>query len=273
MLIHPTLDQLRTLRLDGMAKALEDQLAVGGLEDLRFEDRLALLIERESTERHNRRLRTLLRQAKLRDANACLEDLDWRAPRGLDKSLVLSLAASQWLARHRNVLITGPTGVGKTYLACALAQKACREGFSALYLRLSRLFEDLSLAHADGRYPKLMASLAKCDLLVLDDWGLTPLSDTNRCELLEILEDRHELRSTVVTSQLPVAQWYEAIGHPTLADAILDRLIHNAYHLELRGESMRRRRAESSAAPRSPQEKSSEGAQEAIVAPEQRGPR
>lgn len=260
MLIHPTLDQLQTLRLDGMAKALEEQLATGDLDDLRFEDRLALLLDRESTERHNRRLRTRLRQAKLRDANACIEDLDFRAPRGLDKSLVLSLASGEWIARHRNVLITGPTGVGKTFLGCALAQKACREGYSAIYRRLPRLFDDLRLAHADGRYPKLMATLAKCDLLVLDDWGLTPLTDADRRELLEILEDRHELRSTVVTSQLPVDQWYEAVGHPTLADAILDRLVHNAYRLELRGESMRRRRAAAQATAPSPEDKSSEGA-------------
>lgn len=243
MLIHPTLDQLRSLRLEGMAKALEEQLASQELADLRFEDRLALLLDREAQQRHNRRLRTRLRKAKLRHKNACVEDIDYRAARGLDKRLVLSLAGGDWLTRHRNLLITGPTGAGKTYLACALAQKACRDGFSTLYLRLPRLFEDLRLAHADGRYPKLLASLAKTDLLVLDDWGLAPMHDRDRRELLEILEDRHELRSTLVTSQLPVNQWHEAIGHPTLADAILDRLIHNAYRLELQGESMRRRRA------------------------------
>jgi DNA replication protein DnaC len=243
MLMHPTLDQLRALRLEGMAKAMEEQLASTGLDDMRFEDRLALLIDREAQERHNRRLRTRLRKAKMRHKNACIEDVDYRAVRGLDKSLVLSLATCDWLARHHNLLITGPTGVGKTYLACALAHKACREGYTTLYLRLPRLFEDLRLAHADGRYPKLMAALAKTDLLVLDDWGLAPLSDGDRRELLEILEDRHELRSTMVTSQLPVDQWHDAIGHPTLADAILDRLVHNAYRLELRGDSMRRRRA------------------------------
>ena len=243
MLIHPTLDQLRTLRLEGMAKALEEQLQMSDIEDLRFEDRLALLIDREATERASRRLRTRLRKAKLRQSYACVEDVDFRSRRGLDKNLFLSLASCDWVAQHRNVLLTGPTGVGKTFLACALAQKACREGYKVQYLRMPRLFEELRLAHADGRYPRLMAGLAKTDLIVLDDWGLTPLADADRHELLEILEDRHEMRSTMVTSQLPVDAWYEAIDHPTLADAILDRLVHNAYRLALKGESMRRKKA------------------------------
>ncbi len=243
MLIHPTLDQLRALRLEGMAKALEEQLQMSNIGDLRFEERLALLIDREATERASRRLRTRLRKAKLRQACACVEDVDYRARRGLDKGLFLTLASCDWIAQHRNVLLTGPTGVGKTYLACALAQKACREGYKVQYLRTPRLFEELRLAHADGRYPKLMAGLAKTDLIVLDDWGLAPLADRDRLELLEILEDRHEVRSTMVTSQLPVDAWYEAIDHPTLADAILDRLVHNAYQLALEGESMRRQKA------------------------------
>jgi len=243
MLRHPTLEQLRALRLDGMANAFEEQQQMAEMEDLRFEDRLALLIDREVTERNNRRLQTRLRKAKLRQRNACVEDIDYRTRRGLDKGLFLSLCSCDWIVQHRNVLITGPTGVGKTYLACALAQKACREGHTVQYHRLPRLFEELVLAHADGRYPKLMAGLARTDLLVLDDWGLAPFEDADRRELLEILEDRHELRSTLVTSQLPVDTWYEAIDHPTLADAILDRLIHNAYRLELRGESMRRKKA------------------------------
>ena len=247
MLIHPTLDQLRKLRLEGMAKALEEQLQTSDIDDLSFENRLALLVDREVTERNNRRQQSRLRKAKLRQKNACVEDIDFRTRRGLDKELVLFLGSCEWIAQHRNVLITGSTGVGKTFLACALAQKACREGYTVQYLRLSRLLEDLALAHADGRYPKLMTSLARTDLLVLDDWGLAPLSDADRRELLEILEDRHELRSTLVTSQLPVDTWHEAIDHPTLADAILDRLVHNAYRVALSGESMRRRKAKAAA--------------------------
>ncbi len=243
MLIHPTLDQLRAMRLEGMAKALEEQLQMSDIGDLNFEARLGLLIDREATERASRRLRTRLRQAKLRQSYACVEDVDYRARRGLDKGLFMSLASCEWITQHRNVLLTGPTGVGKTYLACALAQKACREGYKVRYLRMPRLFEELRLAHADGRYPKLMTGLAKTDLIVLDDWGLAPLADADRHELLEILEDRHEARSTMVTSQLPVDAWYDAIDHPTLADAILDRLVHNAYRLALEGESMRRRKA------------------------------
>lgn len=243
MLMHPSLDQLRTLRLEGMAKALEEQLQMSEVQELRFEDRLGLMIDRETTERASRRLTTRLRKAKLRQKNACVEDIDYRSRRGIDKGLFMSLAACGWIAQHRNVLITGPTGVGKTYLACALANKACREGFTVKYLRMPRLFEDLRLAHADGRYPKAMAELAKTDLLVLDDWGIAPLDDADRRELLEILEDRHDRRSTMVTSQLPVDAWYDSLDHPTLADAILDRLVHNAYRLEMRGESMRRKRA------------------------------
>lgn len=239
MLTHPTLEKLQTLRLPGMLKALEDQQRMPDIDSLGFEERLALLVDRELTERENRRLSTRLKKAKLRHS-CCAEDLDFKASRGLDKSLILNLLACSWIVRGINILICGPTGVGKSYLACALGHKACLEGRSALYLRLPRLFEELRLAKADGRYGKLMMGYAKTDLLILDDWGLTPMTDLQRRDLLEILEDRYGKRSTIVTSQLPVAAWHEAIGDPTLADAILDRLVHNAHKIELKGDSMRK---------------------------------
>ncbi len=239
MLNHPTLEKLLTLRLSGMLKALNEQQQIPEIDSLGFEERLGLLIDREVTERENRRLGTRLKKAKLRHS-CCVEDLDFKTSRGLDKALILSLAACTWIARGINVLICGPTGVGKSYLACALAHKACLEGYSALYLRLPRLFEELRLAKADGRYGKLMLDYAKTDLLVLDDWGLTPMTDPQRRDLLELLEDRYGRKSTIVTSQLPIPSWHEAIGDPTLADAILDRIVHNAHKIELKGESMRK---------------------------------
>lgn len=240
MLLHPTLDKLQTLRLLGMVKALNEQLHMPDIADLSFEERLGLLVDRELTERSDRRLSTRLRQAKLRQ-NACLEDIDYRPPRGLEKSLMLRLATCQWVKERHNVLILGPTGIGKTWLACALGHQACREGYTVLYLRLPRFLQELPIAKGDGRYPKLMASLAKTALLILDDWGLAPLNDENRRDVLELLEDRHGRGATIVTSQFPVDHWHAAIDHPTLADAILDRLVHNAYKITLNGESMRKR--------------------------------
>jgi DNA replication protein DnaC len=242
MLRHPTLDKLQTLKLTGMVKALSEQMEMPASTVLSFEERLGLLVDRELTEREARRLTTRLRHAKLRQA-ACCEDLDYRHPRGLDRSLMTRLATCQWIREHRNVLITGPTGVGKTWVTCALGHQACREGYTARYLRLPRLFQELPITKGDGRYPKLMTTLARTDLLLLDDWGLAALSEENHRDLLELLEDRHERRSTLVASQVPVDHWHEVIGNPTLADAILDRLIHNAYKLSLTGESMRKRRA------------------------------
>ena len=242
MLNHPTLDKLHTLKLTGMAAALADQSATPDITDLSFEERLGLLVDREMTERENRRMSSRLRRAKLRH-NALLEDLDYRNPRGLDKGLIQSLASCQWVKEHLNGLITGPTGVGKTWLACALAHKACREGHTAQYVRLTRLLRELVIAKGDGQYAKLLSNLAKVDVLILDDWGLMKLSAENRRDLLEVLEDRHGRRSTIATSQLPIEEWHGVIGDPTLADAILDRLVHNAYKITLRGESMRKRQA------------------------------
>jgi len=242
MLLHPTLEKLTTMRFTGMAAALDEQMQMDGLDDMAFEERLGLLLDREQAVRETRRMKTRLRKAKLRQQGS-VEDIDFRHPRGLDKSLVVRMADCQWIRKHNNLIITGPTGVGKSYLACAFAEKACREGFSALYLRTTKLFEDLSLAKGDGRYLKLLTSYAKTDLLVLDDYGLLELNQEQRHDLLEILEDRHGLKSTLVTSQLPVEHWHEQIGDPTLADAILDRLVHSAHKIKLKGESMRKKRA------------------------------
>jgi len=241
MLNHPTLEKLATLKLSGMLKALEEQMQMSEASALSFEERLGLLVDREALERQNRQLKNRLVKAKLRQS-AVLEDIDWRAPRGLDKSVVLDLGSCRWIAQHYNCLITGPTGVGKSWLACALGHKACREGYSVLYLRLARLWRELAVARGDGRYLKLLAGFSRTDLLILDDLGTAPLSEPERHDLLEILEDRYDRRSTLVTSQLPVGHWHEAIGDPTLADAILDRLVHNAHKLALKGESMRKKR-------------------------------
>jgi transposase/DNA replication protein DnaC len=243
LLNPPTLEKLYALRLTAMGKALEDQGRLPDCAALSFEERLGLLVDRELTERENRRLQARLRQAKLHQS-AVLEDVDSRYPRGLEKPVLSQLATCPWIVNHHNRLITGPTGVGKTWLACALAHPACRAGHSAHYLPLPRLWRDLALAKSDGRSLKLLANLAKAELLVLDAFGLAPLTEEQRRALLEILDDRHGTRATLVPSPLPLDHWHEAIGDPTLAHAALDRLVHNAYTLTLKGDSMRKRTAQ-----------------------------
>jgi len=239
MLNHPTLERLEELRLTGMAKAFRDQLETADISNLTFEDRLGLLVDREATEREDRRLKTRLRKARLRQT-ASIEDLDYRTGRGLDKKLILHLASCDWVRRYHNIVITGPTGVGKSFVACALAHKATLSGYGSLYHRLPRLLEDIQLSRGDGRYIKLLKSLSRIDVLVLDDWGLAQLTPPQQRDLLELLDDRHMRKPTIVTSQLPIDHWHEAMADPTLADAILDRLVHNAHHINLRGESMRK---------------------------------
>ena len=242
MLHHPTLDRLRDLGLEGMAKGFRDLAANPESNALDHADWLGLLVEQETTLRQQKRFEARARTAKLRHA-ASVEDVDFKAARGLDRTQFLRLTSCDWIREHRHCLITGPCGVGKSWLACALGDKACRDNLSVLYQRCSRLFAAIALARGDGRYARLMRQLARVDLLILDDWGPEPLLAEQRRDLLEIVEDRYNSGSMIITSQVPVDRWYEIVGNPTLADAILDRIIHNAHRIALKGESLRKLRA------------------------------
>ena len=242
MFIQPTLDSLNRLKLHGMAAAFSEQMTQSAAQGLAFEERMGLLVEREALYRDNRRLARLLQLAQLK-ARATLEDIDFRSRRGLDRAQLASLGSCDWVRSGQNLLIHGATGCGKTFLACALANQACRHGLSALYVRAPRLFEELNLCHADGSFTKRLASIAKTHLLVIDDFAISAIGPRERTDLLELLDDRVGARSTLITSQLPIENWHDYIGDPTLADAILDRLVHSAHKIHLEGESMRKRAA------------------------------
>ena len=242
MLHQETVEKLYAMKLNGMADAFKEQLLQPDIYDLPFEERFTLLVDRQWTWKEDRRMKRLLSQAKLK-INGCIEDIDFRTPRGIDKSVVLRLANCDWIKSAQNIIITGPTGVGKTYLACAIANRACRMGYSAFYIRLPNLFQELAIARGDGSYPKTMKKLLKAKVLIIDDLGLAPISATERRDLLEVVEDRHGLASTIVATQLPITSWHENIRDPTIADAILDRLVHNAHRINLKGTSMRKKQS------------------------------
>jgi DNA replication protein DnaC len=239
MLTSPTFDKLRDLNLLGMSRAYQEQMERADYQALGFDDRLGMLVDTELQERENRRLHRYLKAARLRD-QACVEDIDFHAPRGLNRAQILELAESRWVDAHQNVLVIGATGLGKTYIACALAEAAIRKGHTALYMRFPRMVDELAVARVDGRMPRLLAAWARIGVLVLDDFAMQALSGQQSADLLEVIEDRAQRRSTIVTSQMPVKHWHEALGDATIADAILDRLVHNAHRIELRGhESLR----------------------------------
>jgi DNA replication protein DnaC len=242
MLNEQTFEKLFSMKLFGMAEGLKDQMGRPDMDDLTFEDRIGMLVDAQWLWKENKRMKRLLKNAKLR-LSASMEDIDYRTPRGLDKSVLVSLGTCEWISRHQNVIILGPTGTGKTYLACALAHKACRQGLSAFYVRTPKLYNILAIARADGSYGKTLARLARVSVLVIDDLALAVLTDPERRDLLEVVEDRHGTASTIITSQLPVENWHEMIGDPTIADALLDRLVHNAHRINLKGESMRKKKA------------------------------
>ena len=240
MLNQPTIEKLHSMKLFGMAEAFRMQLETATDNQLSFEERFALLIDQQWLWKENRALTRRLRSARLKERGV-IEDVDYKHPRGLDRKLMRSLGSSEWVNQHQNILLLGPTGIGKSWLACALAQKACRDGFTVLHKRTPELFRELAVAHVDGSFGRLLLKFSKVDVLVLDDFGMAPLKDAERRDLLEMCDDRYQRRSTILTSQVPVAHWHEQIGDATVADSILDRLVHNAFRIELNGESMRKK--------------------------------
>jgi DNA replication protein DnaC len=242
VILEQTLSKMHTLKLHGMAEGLTEQNQNAMYTELAFNERLGMLIDREVTVRDNRKIASLLRMARLRHSTACSEEIDFRTPRGLSKEVIVSLMQNDWIRGKQNVIITGPTGSGKTFIACALANSACRGGYSAHYIRLPRLLQEMHIARGDGSYGKQLSRLARYSLLVIDDWGLAKMGDKERRDLLEVLEDRHGISSTIVSSQIPVDKWHDTIGDPTIADAVLDRLVHNAHMItmSMKAESMRK---------------------------------
>ena len=240
MLNQPTIEKLHTMKLHGMADAFRAQLETTASHQLSFEERFALLVDHQWLWKENRALGRRLRVARLKQ-RAVMEDVDYQHPRGLDRKLLRTLASSEWVRQKLNLVFSGPAGVGKSWLACALAQKACRDGFSVLHKRTSELFRDLAVAHADGSLGRMLVRLSQIDVLLLDDFAMAPLKDCERRDFLEVCDDRYQRRSLILTSQMPVAHWHEQIVDATIADSILDRLLHNAYRLELKGESMRKK--------------------------------
>jgi len=241
MLNQPTIEKPHVMKLHGMADAFRAQLETTEAGQLNFEERFAMLVDQQWLWKENRALARRLRSARLKERGV-IEDIDYQHPRGLDRKLMRTLATSDWVRHTHNILLIGPTGIGKTWLGCALAQKACRDGFSVLHKKMAELFRELAVAHVDGSIGRLLLKLARVDILLLDDFAMAPLKDSERRDFLEICDDRYQRHSMILTSQMPIAHWHEQIGDPTLADSILDLLVHNAYRIELNGESLRKKR-------------------------------